>query len=525
MYSEAMKKLLLLVTSVAFITSCGGGGGGGGGESSVTPAPTPAPSNSAPTITNATSSYSVLENQTGAFSVSANDTDGDALSYSLSGSDAAKLSINTSGVLTFISAPDHEIAGDSDSNNIYSITVNVSDGTASASKEFAITVTNDVTDDSPNTSGQNNPNFECNKPYYLAKPDPVDSDAAYRYYEYYWQSNPKICVEIREPELIDDAWETRIVSALSYASDNLGIIAPLTAFIVDQKNASQETLTQLDRDWCRLFTDGTNLENCAANQDSWGNRSAAAGVNFESLFNGAELNFFKDVWTPHTGEDNQIGIGIRILMHEYYHTYQNSMKFYFEDKQRFGIRVQWEDDRNNYRYTNEFVTTFPGWVEEGGAEFAGWALATKFIETYDQTPEMIAHLDEARAVIANAAANGDTVSLKDYEYQARLFESTDNPNNGIARDLGYNYTGGFMAYVYLWSLDDANYKKIMVDYYKNYAEKDNLNPGQGWKDSFEDLFGSMDAFYADFDAWMLLDRDTHIAAIKTMELWRSASWD
>ena len=29
----------------------------------------------------------------------------------------------------------------------------------------------------------------------------------------------------------------------------------------------------------------------------------------------------------------------------------------------------------------------------------------------------------------------------------------------------------------------------MVDYYKNYAEKDNLNPGLGWKNTFEDLFG------------------------------------
>ena len=46
---------------------------------------------------------------------------------------------------------------------------------------------------------------------------------------------------------------------------------------------------------------------------------------------------------------------------------------------------------------------------------------------------------------------------------------------------------------------NANYKKIMVDYYKNYAEKDNLNPGLGWKNTFEDLFGmTMEKFYQDF---------------------------
>ena len=83
-----------------------------------------------------------------------------------------------------------------------------------------------------------------------------------------------------------------------------------------------------------------------------------------------------------------------------------------------------------------------------------------------------------------------------------------------------------MAHVYLWSLDDANYKKLIVDYYINYAEKDKLNPGQGWKDSFEDLFGmSMEKFYSDFDAFMLKDRNAHLTALKSMDLWRSASWE
>jgi hypothetical protein len=82
-----------------------------------------------------------------------------------------------------------------------------------------------------------------------------------------------------------------------------------------------------------------------------------------------------------------------------------------------------------------------------------------------------------------------------------------------------------MALIYLWSLDNANYKKIMVDYYKNYAEKDNLNPGLGWKNTFEDLFGmTMEKFYQDFDAFMLQGRSSQLAAIKTNEEWRSASF-
>ena len=70
--------------------------------------------------------------------------------------------------------------------------------------------------------------------------------------------------------------------------------------------------------------------------------------------------------------------------------------------------------------------------------------------------------------------------------------------------------------VYLWSLDNANFKKIMVDYYKIYAEKDQLNPGEGWKDAFEETFGmTLSNFYEDFDAFMLQDKATIMQALKT----------
>jgi hypothetical protein len=136
---------------------------------------------------------------------------------------------------------------------------------------------------------------------------------------------------------------------------------------------------------------------------------------------------------------------------------------------------------------------------------------------------MIEHLDEARAVVNTAADKGDRVSLRDYEYQAELYESDKNPNNGIPRNYAYAYTGGFMGLVYLWSLDEANFKRIMVDYYKIYAERDQANPGQGWKVAFEELFGmTMDEFYADFDAFMLKPREQQLAIIKPKDAWQSA---
>ena len=103
--------------------------------------------NSAPVIANSDMSISVQENQTSAFTVNATDSNGDTLSYSLSGDDSSMLSISSSGVVTFNTAPDYENPGDADANNIYKITASVSDGSLSASMSFEITVINDTSDD------------------------------------------------------------------------------------------------------------------------------------------------------------------------------------------------------------------------------------------------------------------------------------------------------------------------------------------------------------------------------------------
>ena len=56
----------------------------------------------------------------------------------------------------------------------------------------------------------------------------------------------------------------------------------------------------------------------------------------------------------------------------------------------------------------------------------------------------------------------------------------------------------------------------MVDYHKQWAEKENANPGYAWKDSFESLFDmTLDDFYKDFDAFMLQDKESQLAILKT----------
>ena len=141
MKNSIINKLLPLL----ILTACGGGGGGGssygGGDDGYNP-------NNPPVIDGSTTSYSVIENQTSAFTVSATDADGDSLTYSVSGGDdGALFNISSTGVVTFIAAPDFEIPSDANADNAYLLTVSVTDGTASASANFTVTVTNDASDD------------------------------------------------------------------------------------------------------------------------------------------------------------------------------------------------------------------------------------------------------------------------------------------------------------------------------------------------------------------------------------------
>jgi len=144
---RSIQKYSTVILATVIIAACGGGGGGGGtdyggGGSGG------GYGNNPPTITNASSVYSAIENQTAAFTVTASDTDGDSLTYSVSaGIDANMFDINSSGNVTFNAAPDFENPGDSNADNIYQLTITVSDGTASDSMAFEVTVTNDTSDD------------------------------------------------------------------------------------------------------------------------------------------------------------------------------------------------------------------------------------------------------------------------------------------------------------------------------------------------------------------------------------------
>ena len=118
----------------------------------------PPVNNHAPVITTA-AIQTVAENTTEVTTVTATDPDaGQALSYSISGgADASKFTIGSStGALSFITAPNFELSTDAGGNNVYDVTVQVSDGHGGTdSQAIAVTVTNtnDVPTITSNGSG------------------------------------------------------------------------------------------------------------------------------------------------------------------------------------------------------------------------------------------------------------------------------------------------------------------------------------------------------------------------------------
>lgn len=127
------KRVSLLLTSLS-LASCGGGGSSGGG--------TPPAANAPPSFTSL-QTVSVAENSTAAYQATATDPDGNTLTFTIDGGpDAARFAITGAGALSFGAAPDFDLPGDADGDNVYAVVLRVSDGQASVTQAVNITVTN-----------------------------------------------------------------------------------------------------------------------------------------------------------------------------------------------------------------------------------------------------------------------------------------------------------------------------------------------------------------------------------------------
>lgn len=116
------------------LTGCGSDGGS---------TPTPPPVNQAPIFTSAPA-ISVAENMAATFyTVAANDPEGGTVTYSIGGGADASKFVLSGNQLRFAAPPDFDLPGDADGDNIYLVRVIASDGSASATLDLQVTVTND----------------------------------------------------------------------------------------------------------------------------------------------------------------------------------------------------------------------------------------------------------------------------------------------------------------------------------------------------------------------------------------------
>ena len=101
--------------------------------------------NKAPVITSG-ATLSLAENTSAVSVITATDAENQPLTYTLlAGGDAARFALNTgSGALTFLVAPDFENPTDIGLDNVYNLTVQVSDGSLATTQAIAVTVTNVV---------------------------------------------------------------------------------------------------------------------------------------------------------------------------------------------------------------------------------------------------------------------------------------------------------------------------------------------------------------------------------------------
>ena len=112
------------------------------------------------------SSATFAENATGAVytAVAVSDVVGASISFSISGgADSAKFSINSSGVVSFVSSPNHESATDVGGNNVYDIVIRATEAgnTHTVTQSVAVTVT-DVGDVAPVFTSANSASFAEN---------------------------------------------------------------------------------------------------------------------------------------------------------------------------------------------------------------------------------------------------------------------------------------------------------------------------------------------------------------------------
>ena len=147
----------------------------------------------------------------------------DTLKWSKSGIDGNKFLISTTGALTFVTPPDHEKAVDSGRNNVYNVTVEVTDSNGNTSARAVTVTVDDIEEGGTVTLSHVQPEDGVDFSASLDDPDGSVSGVTWQ-----WAWNSSNSVTPQESDHIEDATSATYTPVLTYVGRYLYAIASYT---------------------------------------------------------------------------------------------------------------------------------------------------------------------------------------------------------------------------------------------------------------------------------------------------------
>ena len=349
----------------------------------------------------------------------------------------------------------------------------------------------------------------CKKAWYTSMPTASSSNTVFNNYSFFWQQtsfeNMPVCENYYESTtaIISTggvSWKTYINELIEYSKNTLGQIVPVNVFILGANPQNSVTASEkatYNSDFATVQAPLSDYSNALANYDGFPIDSAGGGYSHEAAPNGADIQIPQSlVWgqSGFVNDDEQIQQSFKIIAHEYFHVYQNSIKFYNEATKTISLPKAWFSNPSLLDPASASTPAyFPWYIEEGGAEFGGIVLSAKYANTKVGITTNPAQQFEDHFSAAFDYFAGDTGrSLADFNLTGNV-----------------GYSAGASALLYLWSKDERNFNAAMSKYYTSWQEAELASSGNGWQEAFEDVFWkngseyySHSEFVTEFNTWI-----------------------
>ena len=383
---------------------------------------------------------------------------------------------------------------------------------------------------SPSVTNLNSSNA-CKKAWYTSMPEASSSNTVFNNYSFFWQQtsfeNMPVCENYYESTttIISTggvSWKTYINELIEYSKNTLGQIVPVNVFILGAESSSpydkvissdvnSSEKTAYNTDFATVQAPLSNYSNALASYDGFPLESAGGGYSHEAAPNGADIQIPQAlVWDKRNSEGNsdfasdaeRIQQSFKVIAHEYFHVYQNSLKFYNETSKTISLPKAWFSNPSLLDPASASTPAyFPWYIEEGGAEFGGIVLSAKYANTKTGITTNPAQQFEDHFSAAFDYFAGDSGrSLADFNLTGNV-----------------GYSAGASALLYLWDKDERNFNAAMSKYYSSWQEAELARSGNGWQDAFEDVFWkngteyySLSEFVTEFNTWIRSDTKTNL---------------